>query len=389
MKRRTAYGEGSIYYNDGRGRWEAMFDLGVDEHGKRHRKKVTAPTRPDVAKKLRDVQAQVAAGLPVGDDNLTVSDLLNRWLADVVPGRVEPTAQATYRWAVEKHLVPGLGRIRVRKLTPEQVEAFLRAKAGAGLSRSTCVRFRSVLGQALRWAERRGYVARNVASLAEVPAEARAARVGRALTDTEARALLAACADHRLDAAFVVMLGLGLRPGETTGLRWCDVDLERRVLHVRQALKWHGGAPVVGELKTKRSRRSLAMPIVVADAFRAHKARYAIERLAVGQSWPTEWSELVFVSEAGTPIDPANLRRSFSIVARKAKLGHLRPYDARHTACSLLCEAGVALEHVADLLGHESTRMGSQVYRHAIAPSVTAAVEPMERALNVQTAIAG
>jgi site-specific recombinase XerD len=111
--------------------------------------------------------------------------------------------------------------------------------------------------------------------------------------------------------------------------------------------------------------------------------------LALGQSWPAEWAELVFVSEAGTPINPPNLRRDFKAVAKKANLGHLRPYDARHSACSLLCEAGVPLEHVADVLGHESTRMASQVYRHAIAPSVTAAVEPMERVLSTRVALAG
>jgi integrase len=185
------------------------------------------------------------------------------------------------------------------------------------------------------------------------------------------------------------MLGLGLRPGEATGLRWSDVDLDDRVLHVRQAVKWHAGVPVVGEPKTKRSRRSLAMPTPVADALRAHKVRYAAERLALGQGWPVDWAELVFVSEAGTPIDLANLRRAFSEVAKRANLGKLRPYDARHSACSLLCEARVPLEHVADVLGHESKRMASQVYRHAIAPSVTAAVGPMERVLRARDALAG
>ena len=387
--RRTSYGEGSVYFNASRRRWEGMLDLDRDENGRRRRKKVSAATPRGVADRLRAEQANLEAGLPVTDDALTIEGLLTRWLTHVVPGRVAPTAEATYRWAVEGHLVPGLGHVRLRRLTPEHVESFLRAKAKAGLSRSTCVRLRSVLGQALLRAERRGYVTRNVARLAEIPAEARVAREGRALGASEARALLAACADHRLEAAFVVMLLLGLRPGEATGLHWNDVDLDARVLHVRQSLKWYDGMPVVGEPKTRRSRRSLAMPAAVAEALRIHETRHAMERVAFRQVWPAEWGDLVFVSEAGTPIDPANLRRGFAAVARKAKLGHLRPYDARHSACSLLCDAGVPLEHVADVLGHESTRMASQVYRHAIAPSVTAAVEPMARMLREPEQVAG
>jgi integrase len=96
---------------------------------------------------------------------------------------------------------------------------------------------------------------------------------------------------------------------------------------------------------------------------------------------PNRWHDLVCVSEAGTPIVRANLRRAFDTVAKAAKAGRVRPYDARHTACSLLCDAGVPLEHVADVLGHESTRMASQVYRHAIAPSITAGVAAMGRLL--------
>jgi hypothetical protein len=60
-----------------------------------------------------------------------------------------------------------------------------------------------------------------------------------------------------------------------------------------------------------------------------------------------------------------------------------------NTTNALPAPTGVPLEHVADVLGHESTRMASQVYRHAIAPSVTAAAEPMERALRAQQVLAG
>lgn len=116
-------------------------------------------------------------------------------------------------------------------------------------------------------------------------------------------------------------------------------------------------------------------------ALRAHRCRQVELRLILGPTWPAEWSELVFATEAGTPIDPANARRKLRGVATAAGLAGLRPYDLRHSAASLLAAAGVPLEHVADVLGHDGLRMSRLVYVHALAPSVDAAVAPMERML--------
>jgi hypothetical protein len=55
----------------------------------------------------------------------------------------------------------------------------------------------------------------------------------------------------------------------------------------------------------------------------------------------------------------------------------------RHTAASLLSDDGVPLEQVADLLGHDGTRMVAQVYRHAVAPTVDVAADRMERLLGI------
>jgi integrase len=87
----------------------------------------------------------------------------------------------------------------------------------------------------------------------------------------------------------------------------------------------------------------------------------------------------VFTTTLGTPIDPRNFRRHFGKLTVLAGLGHWHPHELRHSAVSLLSAAGVPLEAVADLVGHDSTRMTSGVYRHVLAPAVSAAVEPMER----------
>ncbi len=381
--RKRANGEGTIYWSEERGRFEGRLDLGRGPDGKRRRPKVTGATRAETAGKLADLRRQIDSGLPVGGGAMTVGDLLHRWLADVLPTRVEAGTVEGYRWAIEKHLAPGLGTIRLVKLTPEHVERFLLAKSST-LGRASLVRLRAVLGQALRWAEKRSYVARNVASLADLPAVTKAPKEGRALSVDEARALLEAARPHRLHALWLAQLSLGLRPGEAAALGVDDVDLEAGVVHVRSSLRWTDGRPTLEAPKTSRSRRSLRAPASVLVALRAQRAYQAECRLALGAQWPTEWSRLLFTTETGTPLDPANVRREFRKVVAAAGLGDLRPYDLRHSAASLLAADGVPLEHIADFLGHDGLRMARLVYVHASGPSVDVAAAPMERLLTTR-----
>jgi len=80
----------------------------------------------------------------------------------------------------------------------------------------------------------------------------------------------------------------------------------------------------------------------------------------------------VFSTSEYTPINPSNLRRSFSTLTTDIGLGHWHPHELRHSAASIMSAAGVPLEQIADTLGHDGTRMTALVYRHAITPTITA-----------------
>jgi integrase len=121
----------------------------------------------------------------------------------------------------------------------------------------------------------------------------------------------------------------------------------------------------------------LDLPTPVVEALRAHRVRQLEERLRAGRAWLD--SGLVFTTSVGTPLDPANLRRLFSALTKRAGLGHWTPKELRHSAASLLSASGVPLELVADVLGHDGTRMTAAVYRHAVRPTVAAGAEAMER----------
>lgn len=387
---RRANGEGTAY-KVAPGRWEGQVTVTVG--GRRRRVKRSGRTKTEVLERLRQVKDDADNGLRPEDRALTVADLLEGWIA--APGDLKPKTIASYRWAIDKHLIPGLGSWRLPELSVAAVEDFLTAKAAEGFSKNSCIRFRAVLGQAIRWAERRDLVLRNVAEKAELPTDATPPREGRALTEEEAHKLLEAARtvtvkiprtdrtethQRRTEALWVVQLSLGLRPGEVCGITWADVDFDEKLVHVRRSMKYtDNGHPIgLGEVKTGnrgRGRRTLPLPPAALDALRRHRTMQNEERLAIGKYWPDEWDDLVFRTEAGTPYNPSNLRRDLSQIAKAAGVGKLTRYDLRHSAATLMAAAGVPLEVIADRLGHENVTMARTIYTHATGRPITAGAD--------------
>lgn len=372
--RKRGNGEGSIYLDRRRGAYRGA--VALPDGSRRY---VWGRTRAEAAEALQKLQADVAAGLPTGDGD-RLEPFLQWWLGTLeakAVGRAKSVNTVdNAKWAVNAWIVPHLGKQRLRDLGPDDVERMLAAMARAGRSRRTIVRVRSYLGQALAVAERRGKVARNVARISELPATTPPAE-RRSLTSDEAKRVLKAADGDRLEALFVCALMVGLRSGELTGLRWDNIDLDAGTLTVRSSLKRERGQLRLGDTKTARSRRTVELPKRALDSLRTHRSRQQLERFRAGCAW--QKTDLVFSTEAGTPIDPSNLRRVTKCLCEAAGVPLVSPNElGRHSAASLLYDAGMPLEQIADLLGHSSTRMLEAHYRHAVRPSFGAHVAHVE-----------
>lgn len=382
--RRRTRGEGSVYKHSD-GRWRGVVTVG-HAGGKRQRRYVYGRTKVEAARKVREVLSAQDAGMPTPDRRTTVSSYLTWWLDEhLAEGRQSARTIDNYRWAVEGHITPTLGRIPLVDLSPMDVEQLLRAKRREGLSPSSVNRVRSVLVQALKLAERYELVRRNAAAVTETtPARGSS---GRSLTADQARKFLEVAEGHRYAHAWTCQLMLGMRPGEVLGLLWSDVDLAAGRLSVARSLKRIPKRTLpdgtvererleLGKPKTPGSHRTVDLPAPVIAALSQQRRQQAAARLAVGEHWRD--IGLVFSNELGGPVDPANYRHELSKTTEAAELGHWTPNELRHSAVSLLSDAGVPLEQIADIVGHSTTRMTEEVYRHRVTDSVSAAVAPME-----------
>jgi hypothetical protein len=121
-RRRRGSGEGSIY-QAADGRWRGIADLGWMD-GKRVRTYISA-AMGEVLRKLRKAQRDAEAGV-IGDARATVADLATWWLGTVAPAQVESAITlGHYRTIVERHIIPGLGKVRLDQLSADTVDRWL------------------------------------------------------------------------------------------------------------------------------------------------------------------------------------------------------------------------------------------------------------------------
>jgi integrase len=373
-KRRGAH-EGSIFQRKDDGRWVGQLDIGhVDTpKGRRRRfRTVYGTSRADVAEGLTKLLREQHVGALAKDSRLTVGEFLTGWLTDK---RVRPSTRRGYQTWVDQHLIPSLGRIRLEKLQPQDVDAMVHRKLEAGLSPRTVHHMRAVLRAALAQAVRYELVPRNVAALSNaVPVPDHEMSV---FTPVEAAAFLDAVRGDRLEALYGVVLALGLRQGEALGLRWEDVDLDGRRLVVANALQRVDGKLALVPPKTRRSRRTIELPDAAVTALRAHRARQLEERLLAGGRWHD--SGHVFTSTIGTPLDGSSVTRAFQRLLAAAGLPRLRFHDLRHSCATLLLVQGVPARVVMEILGHSSIALTMNTYSHVIPSLKREAADAMDR----------
>jgi integrase len=399
---------GSLYQRSD-GRWAVAISLGRDG-GRRVRKHFLGRTAEEAQAKLREALAGDRAPEPAADEpsnGQTLREFLSYWLDEFVRLRVRERTFISYEGTLRVHVLPALGAVPLRSLTPLQVQELLGAKARSGLSPRSVAYIRTVLRAALSQAVKWELVQRNAAALAEPPRQER--KEIRPLTPEEARTLLDAAKGDRFEAMLVLAVTTGLRLGELRGLMWEDVNLEEGVLHVRRQLQRIERKLVLTDLKTHHSRRTVFLPELAVKVLREHRDRQAAELAShagtsdqscgdllaharasaslcaagpsrgdgahhpaasdvspAGSDLGTTSASLIFTTRNGTPLDQKHVQRPFHALLKKAGLGRIRFHDLRHTCASLLLAQNVHPKVVQNLLGHSQIGITMDIYSHVM-----------------------
>ena len=307
---------------------------------------------------------------------VTLEEHGQRWLTRV-SAHLRPQTVESYRWALDRFVLPALGAKRLQAIDRGAVKDFL-AGLRPGLSKKSVSIVWGVLRACLNAAREDGLLLANPAA-----AIGRALGLGttrlelaskvRALDLEQRDRFFAACARKapRYELLFRVMAVAGLRPGEAYALQWDDIDAAGALLHVRRTLS---GRQVLAGTKTG-TERAVDLSVALLADLDAQDAATKAAAMKSGKARPP-W---IFPTELGHPRDHTHMRAIFARVLRAAELpATFTPHSLRHTYASLLLQAGVSPAYVQEQLGHASIKLTVDLYGRWLRKRAPGAVDALD-----------
>lgn len=360
-----------------------------DKRGKRH--SISAQTLEELREKEVDVLRDIMDGIRTNKNDLTINDLYNSWTQ--LKRGLKDNTFSNYKYMYTMFVEPEFGKTKIVDLKRSDVRGFYNYLVEERhVQIRTVDNVHTVLHQVLELGVEDDYLRYNPSDNAMK--ELKKARntdiqKRRALTIPE-QALFENFIskkgpNHRWYPIFTVMLWTGMRVGEVTGLRWCDIDLNEGIINVNHTLVYYcsrkpesGQTFAINTTKTKAGERTIPMLPIVKDAFLMEK-KYQEECGIKSNTVVDGYRDFIFINRFGNVQHQGTLNKAlrriirdcnFEILDKDHKddvviLPSFSNHSLRHTFTTRMCEAGVNIKAMQDILGHADAETTMDIYAEA------------------------
>ncbi len=370
-KPKRANGRGSIYQitkSNGRKVWKAAIK---DINGKLRTKNFTkfAEAEDWIAEQRR--ARELGENTYATNPKMTVAEFMIGWV-DTKYGEDQLSTKRFYRNAIVNHIIPALGNIKAANLTSKTIEQLLRDMAAQNYGAGTVKAVKAALSAAYSDAKRHGDLVRNPVENVKMPNVQSVPTTHIPREDWE-KIYLAATSDPYMHARIEIAGTWGLRPGEALGLKWSDLDTEKKTLRIaRQIQRVKGKGLVVKSVKQKKERVIFVSDTAI-SILHTHKRYQALQKA----SWASD-DDLIFPNSIGKPLDEKADRNRFKKLTKLAGTQDYELYQLRKTAFTAMASQ-TDLKTLMEFSGHTqvSTVLGSYVF--ATSESMKKAVNGMDQ----------
>jgi integrase len=314
------------------------------------RQKSAGSRKKDASALQRRIDAEIISGTFEKYDDIYFGEFAEKWLDESVALRLKATTISDYREIVKNHLDPFFGKYFLKNITIRTIQEYISLQTKQSISARTINKTVTALHTIFTYAVRLEYVAENPVRYAVRPRQTK--QECAFLDQDEIRRFLEA-ASPEYYAFFATAVLTGARQGELIALRWRDVDLPRRLIHIEHSYNRLNGE---SDPKTKSGKRSIVISDELQRILKDHLA-------AVGGSH----DDLVFGNRAGHHMNHQNMMtREFYPALKRAGLSRIRFHDLRHTYAAILITMGENIKFIQKQLGHASLTITMDTYGHLL-----------------------
>lgn len=306
-------------------------------------------------------------------NTMTLGEWMDICLEVYLKNSLKQSTYNSYVCYIEKHFKPVLGHVLLSDLNPRMLQLFYNHKLEVeGLSRKTVINLNLFLHRVLSFAVGEGYIRTN-------PAESLNLSRGQkpeieVLTWDEQAALIQHSYKHRYGVFVRLALFTGVRLGELLGLKWEDVDLSGKMIHIRRTLSRLNKMKrpddpsvntteiVIGTPKSQNSVRSIPVIPGMMQELLGWRAVQERDRELAGDSYMA--SGMVVTNELGGYIEPRTFRDYYEQILAISGLKHYTFHALRHTFATRAMEQGMDAKTLSMILGHYSVSFTMDTYTH-------------------------
>lgn len=324
-------------------------------------------TEREALTKLADMIAAAKRGEETINENMTVNAWFKQWLEVYKkPKGLTSKSLGMYTEKYNKYIKPAIGTMKLKDVRDTHLQRIMNAQAG--MSESHAKKVRMVLQETFKRARQSRLILFDPAELLELPKTTKGKR--RAITEEERAAILTVAETHRSGFWIKTLLYTGMRPNETAALTWADVDFKNNEIHVHAAKE--SGSQTIKAPKTPAGVRDIPIHAELLPLLLAHKGK------AFDPVFPTGAGN--FQNENSMRRLWTGFKRDLDIymgaelyrnqIIKSVVAEDLTPYCLRHTFATDCLKAGVPLEVVKWLMGHEDITTTANIYQHPVTDSL-------------------
>jgi len=325
---------------------------------------IRGASQGEVIAKKKELFKRIEAGVNPAKKGTTFQEWLDTWLEVNKQNVVTGKTYTIYKTIVDHH-VKGtkLGKMLLEKIKRADLQKYFNEKC-ADISPTYLSSIKVLIADALNVAELDSMIMKNPCKNLKLPPVVK--EEINPLNPGEIKILLdAAGAGSMLYNIVFCALHTGMRRGEICGLRWQDIDFNKKHITVRQQAKTDPTKEewlILGTLKTSAAYRTIPMDKRLTEVLKWHQAKQNKTKDEFGEAYND--LGLVFCMPAGDIIPPNTIGSRFSRLIIKSKIPKRTFHQLRHTFASVAISQGLNIKAVSAILGHEKTSTTLDIYGH-------------------------